>query len=135
MGIASGVRAAGVWIALATTVLLAACGGDGGTPTHTASSGRAGHRYGPLGITGTGVAPATVGQRYAFTPTASDRRGATLTFSISGQPRWAAFSTTSGTLSGTPAAQDVGTGGPIQITVSDGTSTSALPSFAITVAA
>ena len=58
MGIASGVRAAGVWIALATTVLLAACGGDGGTPTHTASSGRADHRYDPLSITGTAVANA-----------------------------------------------------------------------------
>jgi len=134
MGIASGVRAAGVWIALATTVLLAACGGDGGTPTHTASSGRANHRYDPLSITGTAVTTVTVGQRYAFTPTASDRGSATLTFSISGQPRWAAFSTTSGTLSGTPAAQDVGTHGPIQITVSDGHSTRALPSFAITVA-
>jgi hypothetical protein len=135
MGIASGVRAAGGWIALVTTVLLAACGGDGGTPTHTASSGRADHRYDPLSITGTAVTTATVGQRYAFTPSANARRGAALTFSISGQPRWAAFSTTSGTLSGTPAAQDVGTGGPIQITVSDGNSTSALPSFAIAVAA
>jgi hypothetical protein len=135
MGIASGVRAAGVWIALATTVLLVACGGDGGTPTHTASSGRADHRYDPLSITGTAVATATVGQRYAFTPSANARRGATLTFSISGQPRWAAFSRTSGTLSGTPAAQDVGTHGPIQITVSDGNSTRALPSFAIRVAA
>ena len=134
MGIAIGVRAAGVWIALGTTVLLVACGGDGGTATRTASSGLANRRYDPLSVAGTAATTAIVGQPYAFTPTASDRRSVTLTFSISGKPRWAAFSTTSGTLSGTPAAQDVGTHGPIQITVSDGKSTSALPGFAITVA-
>ena len=135
MRIAIGVRASGLWLAVAAAVLLVACGGDGGTLTHTATSGRAAHRYDPLTVTGTAATSAIVGQPYSFTPTASDPQGATLTFSISGKPRWAAFSTTSGTLSGTPASQDVGTGGPVQIIVSDGKWTSALPSFAITVAA
>jgi hypothetical protein len=135
MRIAIGVRASGLWVFLAATALLAACGGNDGTPTHMATSGRAAHRYDSLTITGTPATTASVGQSYVFTPTASDPRSATLTFSISGKPSWAAFSTTSGTLSGTPAAQDVGTDGPVQITVSDGRSTSALTSFAITVAA
>ena len=135
MRIAIGVRASGLWVSLAATALLAACGGNDGTPTHMATSGRAAHRYDSLTITGTPATTASVGQSYVFTPTASDSRSATLTFSISGKPSWAAFSTTSGTLSGTPATQDVGTAGPIQITVSDGRTTSALTSFAITVAA
>src|SRR5947207_2492727 len=71
------------------------------------------------------------GSAYSFTPTASDANGDALTFSISGKPAWANFSTASGMLSGTPAAADVGTYSGVLISVTDGKSTSSLPSFAI----
>jgi len=72
-----------------------------------------------------------VGTAYAFTPTAKDANGDALTFTISGQPSWATFSTSTGKLSGTPSA--AGSTSSIVITVSDGKSTAALPGFAINV--
>ena len=76
-----------------------------------------------------------VGTPYSFQPTASDPDGNPLTFSISGQPAWASFSSTTGRLSGTPAAADVGTYSNIVISVSDGSTQVALPAFSITVVA
>ena len=84
-------------------------------------------------ISGTPAAQAVVGLAYTFQPSASDAKASTLTFAITGKPSWAAFDTTTGSLSGTPAAANVGTSGPITISVSDGTQTAALPAFTITV--
>ena len=85
-------------------------------------------------ITGLAVTAAEVGRPYAFQPTASDANGDTLTFSIQQKPTWASFDTTSGTLSGTPVAADVGTYSNVSISVSDGILNATLPVFAITVA-
>jgi hypothetical protein len=73
------------------------------------------------------------GQTYAFTPSASDANGDTLTFGISGKPSWATFSTATGKLSGTPAYADAGSYPNIAISVSDGIATAALPAFTLTV--
>ena len=56
---------------------------------------------------------------YSFVPTAKDSEGDTLTFSITNQPSWASFDSTTGKLSGTPANKDVGTTKGIVITVTD----------------
>jgi hypothetical protein len=90
----------------------------------------------PPTISGTPPATATVGTQYSFTPTASDADGGTLTFSITNQPSWATFSTTTGRLQGTPASADIGTFASIGIGVSDGQGGSAqLASFSIVVSA
>ncbi|MBK9253355.1 MAG: putative Ig domain-containing protein [Proteobacteria bacterium] len=68
-----------------------------------------------------------------FRPTASDPDGQTLTYSITSKPAWAAFSTTTGRLSGTPAAASAGTYSNIVITASDGALSASLPAFTITV--
>ena len=73
------------------------------------------------------------GQSYAFTPTATDADGDTLTFSISGQPSWASFNASTGRLSGTPGAGDVGVYSNIVISVSDGDASDSLSAFSITV--
>ena len=86
----------------------------------------------PPSISGTPAASVTVGQSYSFQPTATDPDGQALTFSIVNRPAWAAFSTTTGRLSGTPAAADAGTYGNIVISVSDGQASTQLPAFAIT---
>jgi hypothetical protein len=86
-------------------------------------------------ISGTPATTATVGQAYSFQPTATGASGATLTFSIANQPSWATFNTTTGALSGTPAAAAVGTYASVSISVSDGTHTATLPAFTITVKA
>ena len=86
-------------------------------------------------ISGTPSTSATVGVLYSFTPTGQDPNGDKLTFSVQNQPSWTQFSTSTGTLSGTPAAANIGTFGNIVVAVSDGTNSASLPSFAIAVAA
>ena len=86
-------------------------------------------------ISGTPATTVVQGNAYAFTPTASDPDGNTLTFSIANKPAWAAFSTSTGALSGTPGAGDVGTTSGIVVTVSDGTLTASLSAFSVTVQA
>lgn len=87
----------------------------------------------PPTISGTPSKSVTAGSAYAFTPTAKDPEGKTLAFSIANKPSWATFSTTTGKLSGTPTASQVGTYSNISIKVSDGVATATLPTFAITV--
>ena len=84
-------------------------------------------------ISGAPAASVTVGSAYSFRPTASDPDGQTLTYSITSKPAWAAFSTTTGRLSGTPAAASAGTYSNIVITASDGALSASLPAFTITV--
>jgi len=94
------------------------------TPTNTAPT-----------ITGAPATSVTAGVAYSFKPTAADANGDALTFSISGQPSWATFSTATGLLSGTPAAGNAGTYSNIVISVSDGKATTSLTAFSIAVKA
>lgn len=82
-------------------------------------------------IGGTPSSSATVGTAYNFQPSASDADGNSLGFTIQNRPSWAAFSTSTGRLSGTPTAS--GSFGNIVISVSDGKATTRLPAFSITV--
>lgn len=84
-------------------------------------------------IGGTPPATAQAGSFYTFKPMASDEDGDELSFSISGKPRWANFSVSDGTLSGTPTGSDAGTAANIVISVSDGVLKRSLPTFSITV--
>lgn len=86
-------------------------------------------------IYGTAAQSVTVGETFQFVPGASDEDGDLLTFSISNKPSWARFSTSTGELSGTPTDADVGLYSSIQIKVTDGVLTSALPAFAVAVEA
>jgi hypothetical protein len=73
-----------------------------------------------------------VGDAYSFQPTVAGAAG-TLTYSVQNKPGWATFDSTSGRLSGSPQAGDVGTTSNIVIGVSDGSTSDALPGFSITV--
>lgn len=86
-------------------------------------------------ISGVPMTTAQAGSAYLFVPTASDPDGDTLTFAITGRPSWATFDPTLGRLSGTPPAGTTGTFGNIVISVSDGTASASLPTFAIVVSA
>ena len=87
-------------------------------------------------ISGAPATSATVGKAYAFQPTASDADGDPLTYSVVNLPSWASFSTATGLLSGAPTSSMAGlTFAGITVSVSDGTLSSSLPAFAITVAA
>jgi Putative Ig domain len=87
----------------------------------------------PPVITGAPVTTATAGQVYTFQPSANDPEGATITFTITNKPSWATFSSSTGRLTGTPAAADVGTVSGIVISASDGSAISSLAAFAIVV--
>ena len=115
-------------IAACGCVLAACSSGPGATDGGT--GGPAANR--PPVISGTPPATATAGQTYSFTPTASDPDGQTLTFAIANRPAWATFNATTGQLSGSPSSVYIGSYPGIVITVSDGTATASLPSFAIT---
>jgi hypothetical protein len=86
-------------------------------------------------ISGTPPTSATVGASYAFQPTARDPAGKALSFSVQNKPAWASFSIASGLLNGTPASSQTGTYGNIIITASNGTYSTALPAFNVTVSA
>jgi Putative Ig domain len=87
----------------------------------------------PPTIIGTPSTTAQVSKSYSFLPKASDPDGQKLTFSIQNKPAWTTFSTTTGQLSGTPTASNVGRYSNITIRVSDGISSAALPAFLIDV--
>lgn len=87
----------------------------------------------PPTISGTAAGAVTINQAYSFTPSASDANGDTLRFAISNRPSWAAFSTSTGRLSGTPTATNIGTYSNIVISVNDAHASAALPAFAIQV--
>src|SRR2546421_195787 len=120
-------------IALAS-LALGACGApQSGDPTAAAQS--TGSTGTAPTISGTPSSSVVAGQAYTFMPSTANPGGMTLSFSISNQPSWAAFSTATGQLSGTPAAANVGAYSNIVISVSDGTSSAVLPAFAIAVTA
>ena len=112
----------GVDGSLATAAFSNVSFGASGTPTNT-----------PPTISGTPATTAAVDAQYAFTPTATDPDGNTLTYGIANRPSWATFNTTTGRLSGTPTSANVGSYGNILITVSDGQASAQLPAFALTV--
>jgi hypothetical protein len=90
-----------------------------------------------LSISGSPPKSVTVGQTYSFTPTTANPKKRTLSFRIADKPGWLTFSATTGHLSGTPTAADVGTSpANILILVSDGVDTAQLdPEFGIKVSA
>jgi hypothetical protein len=86
-------------------------------------------------ISGTPTTSVQAGTAYSFQPTAADVDKNTLAWSIVNKPSWAAFSVTTGKLSGTPTAANVGTTTNIRISVSDGKLSAALPAFSLAVTA
>jgi hypothetical protein len=88
-----------------------------------------------VSISGSPPTSDPVSQLYTFTPTAADTRPRTLYFQISNKPAWASFSTSTGKLSGTPSASNVGTFSNITIKVSDGRTQATLAPFSIAVTA
>jgi hypothetical protein len=130
----SRVRVAAILSAAFVAVVLAGCGDSGGQSTATVTPSPSSTNKAPT-IIGTAPGQVLAGVAYAFQPSAADADNDTLSYGISGQPPWASFSTTTGRLSGTPTAADVGTYSNIVITVSDGTAQVALPAFTVTVVA
>jgi hypothetical protein len=86
-------------------------------------------------IQGVPAASVSVGAVYSFVPSAADANGDALVFDIVNRPFWANFDTSTGEISGTPSAAEVGSYMNILISVSDGELAAGLPSFTINVSA
>jgi Putative Ig domain len=84
-------------------------------------------------ISGKSVTTINAGAKYQFVPTASDADGSKLTFSVQNKPEWASFETTTGALTGTPVAANVGTYSNIIVSVTDGVLTTSLAAFTVAV--
>jgi len=87
----------------------------------------------PPSISGVPASTVAAGSIYSFRPSASDADGNTLQYAVENKPSWATFSVSTGELTGTPGAGDVGVYSGIAIRVSDGTTSVATAVFAITV--
>jgi len=87
----------------------------------------------PPVVSGNPSSNAPVGDSWSFTPSVSDADGDSVTFFIDNQPVWARFDNATGTLSGVPQLGHVGDYPDITISVNDGTTSTALPSFNVTV--
>lgn len=128
-------------IALSALALSGCGGGDEKSAPATGTAQPAPPAPGPVPPAGnhaptiSGTAPAAVNasSAYNFVPSAADTDGDTLAFSIQNKPAWATFNTSTGRLSGTPGASDVGTYSNIAISVSDGAASTAMSAFAIAV--
>jgi Putative Ig domain len=129
-----------ILIALSAAALSGCGGGDeaatpaSGTAQPPAPPPPGSSNHAPT-ISGTAPGAVNASSAYNFVPTASDADGDTLAFSIDNKPAWATFNTSTGGLSGTPDAADVGTYSNIAISVSDGHENTALSPFAIAVTA
>ncbi|HEY3486361.1 MAG TPA: putative Ig domain-containing protein [Ilumatobacteraceae bacterium] len=118
------------WAIVALGILLAACGGDEEEAAAIAEGGN----HAPT-ISGTPTTTVNQGSAYSFAPTAADADGDALIFGIDAKPAWASFNTSTGLLSGTPAAADVGMHRGVVVWVSDGKAQTLLPAFDVQVMA
>jgi Putative Ig domain len=118
---------------IAAVVMLAGC--SGGNPvagTPAASTSQAATGTAPT-IGGTPAATVQAGDAYIFKAVVENATSGAVTFAIQNKPAWATFDSVSGTLSGTPTANNIGTTSDIQISVTDGQQDVSLPGFSITV--
>jgi len=84
-------------------------------------------------INGTPPSTAKANVLYDFTPNTFDADGDPVRFTVTGKPAWASFNANTGRLYGTPPSGTSGTFGGIQIGVTDGLASAALPVFSIVV--
>ena len=84
-------------------------------------------------ITGDAANDVLVNEFYSFTPSASDPDEDELSFTVLNLPEWANFSSSTGTINGSPSDGDVGYYGEIVISVRDSESTVSLAAFSIEV--
>jgi hypothetical protein len=129
-----------VSLLLTAGMILAGCGngvgvtGASSSGTATGASVPSAPTSSPVALTGTPASSVTVGQNYAFQPNVSASAG-TVTFQIQGKPSWAAFNTSTGALTGTPAAANEGTSAAITISASNSSSSASIGPFTIAVKA
>jgi hypothetical protein len=113
-------------------IVIAGCNSGGGSNESTDVPSPPASNSVPT-ISGSPPEQVTEGQPYSFTPAANDADGDTLNFSIENPPSWVNFDTVTGSISGIPGSDDIGTTANIIISVSDGSDSASLAPFDIEV--
>lgn len=117
---------------------LAGCGDDAGSSSAAAAgasnTGAIDRPTTSPTIAGIPQTTAVAGQPYSFQPIVANTSGSGK-FTITHQPAWAKFDSSTGKLSGTPTAAQVGQYAGITINLMAGNNIVELPAFTITVAA
>jgi len=122
-------------IAMGVAVGLSACVDDTQTEAQSTETPNAAQQTGnsaPL-VSGIPSSWASAGAAWSFQINASDADGDALTYTATGLPAWVSIDTRTGLLGGTPSATDAGVTADIFISVSDGHTSTTLPSFRITI--
>jgi hypothetical protein len=88
----------------------------------------------PFSISGAPPKTATVGSAYSFTPTVSNPNKLSLFFRLWHAPSWLSLNASTGRLSGTPTAANVGSSANVELCVSDSSTSTCLPGFTLVVA-
>ena len=116
---------------------LAGCGGGGSAANLTtgSSTSSSATTVKAMQITTSAAAQGSVsvGQTFKLTPNVTGGNGQTLTFSVANAAPWMTFNASTGVLTGTPTAADVGTFANIVISVSDGQESAVAAPFTIQV--
>src|ERR1700734_3489873 len=123
------------WCAL-MAVSLAACGSAddaASTASATGTTATTSVAVQPFLLHGVPLATVEAGSVYRYTPSTTGSNGRVLSYDIVNKPEWAAFTESTGELSGTPDGTNVGTSGLIEIGVSDGTTRATVGPFQIRV--
>ena len=126
---------------LAVLSALAGCGGSGGSAAGAgAPSSSAAASAAPtvkamqISTSASAQGSVSVGQTFTLTPNVTGGNGKTLTFSVANAAPWMTFNASTGVLTGTPTAANVGTYANIVISVSDGQESASAAPFTIQVA-
>ncbi len=117
---------------------LAGCGGGSGGSSISASSAPAAApsvKSMQISTNAAGQGSVSVGQTFTLAAKVTGGNGKTLTFSVTNAASWMSFSASTGVLTGTPTAADVGSYPNIVISVSDGQQTASAAPFTIQVVA
>ena len=101
MQLMTGLRALALGVLLVT---LSACKDD----NDSFSFGLDSTQNNPPTISGTPRTQVKTGERYQFTPRATDPDGQPLTFRVSNLPEWLSFDASNGRVSGVPRSSNVG---------------------------
>src|SRR5579863_1196535 len=89
----------------------------------------------PFSISGAPPTTATVGSAYAFTPSVSNPNKLSLFFRLWHAPSWLSLNASTGRISGTPTAANVGSSAKVELCVSDSSTSTCLPGFTLKVVA
>jgi Putative Ig domain len=117
---------------LAATAALAACNEGSDSKVTTDALTAVGVPSGSLVLVGAPPTEVTSGVSYFFQPYAMNANGA-VSFSIQGKPEWMQFDASTGVLSGTPAAGDIGSSADIAVVATTANASGSIGPFKVLV--